>query len=461
MAFFVWIEKCTFVSKTEGSGSRYKGSGRNMDISIQGVNMIIAFAGFLLCFYGILQICVVGRFEPETGRVAIQVFVCLFMLCLSIAMAMLFRGKPGDRVHIIMVIAHYGEFVFTTMLIDAIARVIRDYISKTEQSERIFRLIRVCMILQIVLITVNLFTGDIYTVGSNNIGFREDLYLLAYVLPTLMIALCFVFRVMRMHELTKRQIVVFDLCFALLILAELVQVKVHGFNLTLLTAIVCTTLFYILLLEEQRRRYEEQIRRTTLMNARIVSGQIEPHFLGNTLVMIRELCEPGSEAFYAITSLAEFMHGSLRALSGTELIPIEDELETIDYYLDIQNRRFGDSIKVIWDIEDVEFKVPPFSVQIAVENAIKHGIRKKPSGQGTITLGTYETDSDHIVRVHDDGAGFDISNVKYSVGINSLKERVSTMCRGRVEISSRPGEGTEVLIFIPRENSSEDPDHRR
>jgi sensor histidine kinase YesM len=421
-----------------------------MEISIHGVNMIIAFAGFLLSFYGVLQIIIVARFEPEARRVAIWVFVCLSMLCLASAVAMVFRGKPGNGVHSIMVVANYGEFVLTAMLIDAIARVIRAYIDRTEQSERVFRLIRTTMVFQVILITVNLFTGDIYAVGSNNVGFRNDLYVLAYVLPTLMIALCFVFRVTRKRELTRNQIIVFDLCFMLLILAEFLQLKVHGFNLTLLTAIVCTTLFYILLLEEQRRRYEEQIRQTTLINERLISGQLEPHFINNTLVMIRTLCEPGSDAYRAISNLSEFVGGSLKALKSTEPIPVEYELMIVERYLDIQNQRFENSIEVLWDIEDEDFNIPAFSIQLAVENAIKHGIRMRPDGRGTLDIRTYETLTSHVARIENDGVGFDPATVRDGTGLSSLRLRVEQLCGGSVDIDSAPDSNTVVTIRIPK-----------
>lgn len=180
------------------------------------------------------------------------------------------------------------------------------------------------------------------------------------------------------------------------------------------------------------------------IDTRLTAAYISPHFMSNALIAIRSLCQPYSDAYRAMTELSEFMRSSLDVLNETGPIPIEDELDTVEKYLDIQNIRFEDKITVDWDITDSDFKVPAFSVQLAVENAVIHGINK----EGSILIGTYKTENGHKVIIKDDGKGFDPSTPE-GIGIKTLKSRVDAMCSGSVDIKSGPG--TTVTIYIPEE----------
>ena len=97
--------------------------------------------------------------------------------------------------------------------------------------------------------------------------------------------------------------------------------------------------------------------------------------------------------------------------------------------------------------------LPALSLQPVVENAVKHGVTKKPEG-GTITLRTREYDDHFEVTVEDDGVGFDTSapedTSRPHVGMQNVRERLKNMCGGTLEVTSEPGVGTVVTIKVPR-----------
>jgi sensor histidine kinase YesM len=90
---------------------------------------------------------------------------------------------------------------------------------------------------------------------------------------------------------------------------------------------------------------------------------------------------------------------------------------------------------ISFDIGVSDFKLPVLTVQPIVENAVKHGITKKATG-GTLRILTLEEESYYIVRIIDDGVGFDAENAKMHVGIQNVRNRLAATCCGEVTITA-------------------------
>jgi sensor histidine kinase YesM len=84
-----------------------------------------------------------------------------------------------------------------------------------------------------------------------------------------------------------------------------------------------------------------------------------------------------------------------------------------------------------------------------VENAVKHGITKKANG-GTLRILTCEEGSYYVVRIIDDGVGFDVENTEMHVGVQNVRSRLEATCRGELTVKSTVGIGTRVTILIPK-----------
>lgn len=123
-------------------------------------------------------------------------------------------------------------------------------------------------------------------------------------------------------------------------------------------------------------------------------------------------------------------------------------------YLYIEKLRFDELLNIKYEIETENFKCPSLLLQTMVENAVKHGICNKCDG-GTVLIKTYETDDNYIIKVIDDGTGFDInSNVdtdeRNHIGIENTRNRLKEMCNGKLDIESEIEKGTKVTIEIPK-----------
>ena len=125
----------------------------------------------------------------------------------------------------------------------------------------------------------------------------------------------------------------------------------------------------------------------------------------------------------------------------------------MESYLNLEKLRYGEELQVIYDVESTDFTIPALTVQPLVENAVKHGVGKKKNG-GVITIVTRETPEDHVITVTDTGVGFDPEKPKqdgqHHLGLKSVRDRLTTMSGGRLEVASVPGQGTTVTISIPK-----------
>ena len=219
---------------------------------------------------------------------------------------------------------------------------------------------------------------------------------------------------------------------------------------------VALLLIHTIVNTEQSRELQEQQRKNEVNKNRIMLTQLKPHFIYNSLNTIYYLCEKDpKEAQKAIDQFSSYLRGNLDSLTTDALIPFQKELEHIHHYLYLEKLRFADELNTEMHISCTDFKVPSLSIQLLVENAIKHGIGHKPGG-GTVIIETEEDDSGYIVRVSDDGIGFD-PNRNYSdddsrshIGLESMKERVQN-AGGSVEIQSADGKGTQVTVKIPKQ----------
>jgi len=207
-------------------------------------------------------------------------------------------------------------------------------------------------------------------------------------------------------------------------------------------------------------KLEEQER--LLLQARMVAlqNQINPHFLFNTLNSISSLVrfDPDT-AREMIIKLATILR---RLLNNTDsFVPLREELEFIDNYLDIEVVRFGrDKLRVLKELEpaSLEVMVPSMLLQPLVENCLKHGLSPKVEG-GSITLRSRVIKSRLIIEVEDDGVGMGAAHAPLKpdgfggtgIGMANVAERLRVLYgdAAKMMIESREGVGTQIRLRLP------------
>ena len=209
------------------------------------------------------------------------------------------------------------------------------------------------------------------------------------------------------------------------------------------------------------RRQEETTRQYQLQ---ALSSQINPHFLYNTLDTIIWMAEfQDSQRVVQVTkSLATYFRLALN--QGKDLICLSDEINHVRQYLFIQKQRYGDKLE--YDIaENPAFDhlvLPKLVLQPLVENALYHGIKEK-EGQGHIRVSVQKKDLGLVIRIEDDGVGFqnagDSSQSQLKrggVGLQNVDQRLKLHFgeHYQMRIDSAPDKGTTVEIYINRIETS-------
>ncbi|MDR1539820.1 MAG: histidine kinase [Clostridiales bacterium] len=194
-------------------------------------------------------------------------------------------------------------------------------------------------------------------------------------------------------------------------------------------------------------------------------AQIDPHFLYNTLDMIRWLVSKGNndKALEAILALSRFYRLTLN--SGNLTTTVAAELEHVSLYVKLMNMRFDEKIEYLADIPDdmLEYEVPPMIFQPIIENSIQHGIFERPSKSGKIIITGWSDNNTLHFLISDDGIGMKAEQISRlmptktdegtgrGIGVYNTHRRLQLM-QGRDDCglfySSEYGKGTDVTFKI-------------
>jgi two-component system LytT family sensor kinase len=204
-------------------------------------------------------------------------------------------------------------------------------------------------------------------------------------------------------------------------------------------------------------KLEEQERLLLQARMEALQHQINPHFLFNTLNSVSSLVrfDPDT-ARDLIIKLANILRRLLHSMDA--MVPLREEVEFIDDYLDIEVVRFGrDKLKVekTLDLSSLDAMVPSMLLQPFVENCIKHGLSPKIEG-GTITLRSRLQGPRLTIEIEDDGVGMGAGQsmarrASSGIGMSNVAERLQVLYgdAARITIDSREGRGTLVRLELP------------
>lgn len=312
-----------------------------------------------------------------------------------------------------------------------------------------------------VLSIVSVFNGMFYYWDENCLCQPGKLFWLSQVLGIILLLSNIVLVLFYRKTMEKKDAAVFVL-YSVIPLASFFLIPYWDVTPLYTATTIVLLLYYIVIHVEHGQRVAEQqtmlVRQELeLTNSRttIMLTQIRPHFLYNTLTAVAQLCEKDPLMAKQVTlDFSEYLRQNINSLDQKTSIPFTKELEHIRHYLAIEQVRFGELLHVIFDIQVESFALPVLSLQPIVENAVKHGVGMKEDG-GTVIISSRESADYYEVTVSDDGIGFNNSELlltdKKHIGIKLVKTRLEELVGGSMQIESRPGIGTTVTIFIPKD----------
>lgn len=256
--------------------------------------------------------------------------------------------------------------------------------------------------------------------------------------------------------LTNRKAITF-IVFELLVLCTVaLDLVLEHATFAYSVVIFSMILIYVSVQVEYERAQEERLVRQRVA---IMLSQIQPHFLYNVLTGIRVLCRMDpKKAETALLDFTSYLRSNLGSLQEEGCIPFSQELEHVRHYTELEKMRYGEELQVRFITPVTEFSLPALTLEPIVENAVRHGVMQRHGG-GTVTVRTEQEAARYVITVTDDGVGFDVKTLcamgPEHVGIANVGERLMSVCGGRLEIRSVPGEGTVVELSIPKEGGDQ------
>lgn len=175
--------------------------------------------------------------------------------------------------------------------------------------------------------------------------------------------------------------------------------------------------------------------------------QLNPHFLFNALNSIAELIHHDKDkAEMAILQVSSFLRNTM---DEKALVPLETELRNVNDYVALENIRFSGKIQFHMPQLLPKWCIPKFSIQLIVENAIKHGLQ--PS-QKTLHIWMECDVKNHKIILKNDGAP--MRETVFGIGLNNLNQRLKLLCGGSLKIHAL--DMPTFYIFVGEKNENLD-----
>ena len=302
-------------------------------------------------------------------------------------------------------------------------------------------------------------TGIVYRFTENHVFIGGKFHLLPMVVLcfyVIFLTVCSVYFISNGSKSKGCILLFIDISAVITILGEYFQFA-EGYAESVVA--LDTLIYYFYLVTICQKKVQEDLYQRELeleqSKTEMLMAQIRPHFLLNTLGAIGRLCKDVPEAKQAVDKFSHYLKGNLQSFSQDTKIPFERELTHTQMYLELEQLRFGDDLNIEYDLECTEFLLPPLTLEPLAENAVRHGIRGKESGKGTVTVSTREYEDRYEITVSDDGLGFDFTNQRKGdrkhIGLTNVKQRLERISNGTLHITSQAGKGSRVTIVLPKE----------
>jgi hypothetical protein len=211
-------------------------------------------------------------------------------------------------------------------------------------------------------------------------------------------------------------------------------------------------------LAQREASFREQL---TGAELRALRAQVNPHFLFNSLNTIADLTVVAPDKAEEMTIRLAAVFRYVLVNTDRHFISLKEEVEFARSYLLIEQTRFGDRLKVNFELDaaTLEQEIPTLLLQPLIENALKHGLAPRREG-GTLTIRTQSEPGFISIFIIDDGIGIHArsgsAEPSTHVGVENVSNRLRTAYSGRASFTLRQREqgGTEASIVIPRGQQS-------
>jgi len=200
-----------------------------------------------------------------------------------------------------------------------------------------------------------------------------------------------------------------------------------------------------------RARYEEQKNLLIKSELKLLQAQVNPHFLFNALNTISAIIRKDADrARELLLHLSNFFRKNLKR-SG-DLATLAEELDHVNSYLKIEMARFEDRLTIERDIDPqlLNLKIPTFTLQPIIENAVKHGISTMLE-PGVVRLRAQRRNGQVVVEIEDNAGTYCERIKRGGLGMKIVNQRIKNLCGQEfgTQVACEPNQSTRITIVLP------------
>ena len=418
--------------------------------TIETINFAVSAAGLTVCILGLIMAITGSAPEKRIKRY----FITFFSILVAYVASNLI-GQCGNGIAFQMTTLFTESALSSVLTLLLMGFLLEQSGESAWMRSAVFRVAAALWIVYVALLIYTQFSHAIYYFDPQGLYHRGPFYpvLLAPPICIMLLNLLVLWR--RRKRLSRRQLVAYAVYILLPLLTMLIQMLFFGLYVIVLGTAVAALFMFLYIQRDQAERFAKQQAENARLRVDIMLSQIQPHFLYNTLGAIGHLCKNDPEAKAAIHRFSRYLRHNMDSLSQSEPIPFTTELEHTRAYLELEQLRFPEELRVEYDLQCTAFLLPTLTLQPLAENAVRHGVRKKESGAGTVRISTRETPDGYEITVADDGVGFDvhaysIDDGRSHIGLSNVRQRLQRISGGELQIESKPGQGCRATILLPK-----------
>ena len=320
----------------------------------------------------------------------------------------------------------------------------------TPVTDRVDRIMRYLLVLDVILLAVNLVTGVEFTVSTDAVYTYGPAKWVLNMTPGSMMILIALVVTFYEHDFRKKIALYSVIMIPLVALAVewfVIGVSMLGISV-LFSLLIIYGNFYVGRSEDLVKKDSELMQQ----RADILVSQIQPHFLYNALTSIMNIKGNPVETRDSISYFGKYLRGNLDILRQKGPISIMFEIDHIENYMELVKLNFGDGLNLDIETDDRGFLLPALTLQSVIESVIELGYGHS-NPRGTMTLRTFRDRDYHYAVLSDDGGVIrkcsDLAEGSIETfGLSSIDFRLRDMVNGDLQFQERNGD-TVFLMRIP------------
>ncbi|MCR5623786.1 MAG: histidine kinase [Lachnospiraceae bacterium] len=409
---------------------------------------LLTGAFLLMMVLGLIASILVPSLDRWSRKFFISYYFILLLCMIFFTIDEMIYMNPD--LTIIEKIAVFWEYVLLSFPAPMMTAFLLHLCGENHRHNHFFRISAALWCIYIALNIIAQFNTVFYYVSDDNLFHRGPFHFIIMITYNAINIINLILLINKRKILTRKIFYAFLLYLIPLTIIMIIHTFVYVIVFIAVGVTISSFIMFIFLLSDQVDKYAAQQREITEQQAKIMVLQMRPHFIYNTMTSIYYLCEQDPKKAQQITlDFTTYLRKNFNAIVSEELITFKEELEHTRAYLAVEQIRFEDKLFVEFDIDEIQFHLPPLTLQPIVENAVKHGMDPEADPLH-IQISTKETNTGYEIIVKDDGSGFEpVNKSEPHITMDNIKQRLQMMCKGTMSVTSHKDEGTEVKITIP------------